>query len=877
MGKLRELAARVRNAVTRRRLDTALDDELRSHLEMLADELVGRGLTPDEARRAARLRLGGADQIKESVRDARGLPRLESLAQDVRYAARLLARNRGFTAAAVAMLAVGIGANVAIFAVVNGLLLRPLPYPNQDRLVDVYQWFADRDMDVPFAFPGFLDVRARQEVFEDVALYWRESVTLAGAGEPERVPGASVTTGLFRLLGVSPAAGRDFREGEDGPSAAPVVVLGHGLWQRRFGGEAVVGRTVTLNNEPVTIVGVMPPAFDFPGGAQLWTPLVVDTREYPRDRYSFAAVAALKPGVNLTAARSNLDAIARQLAQEHPDQSADVGIRARPLRDELVSADLRRAFVTLMAAVGLVLLIVCANLAGLLLSRAAARDQEMAVRAALGAGRGRLVRQLLVESLLLVSVGAGLGLAAGVAALDAVLAFAPATFPPWMTFGFDAHVAVFAVALTMTTAVVAGLVPALRASRPDLHTGLKETGTRVTLERGRLRGALVVGQMALALVLLLASGLMTRSVLFLLEVDPGIRTEDVLTQRVPLPSAAYPRPTDRVAFFDAVLPRLAALPGVEHAAATSSLPMAGPFSSLALSLEGVPPPAPGREPMPVRLVVTPDYFETMGIGLVAGRLFDARDGRPGMPEVAVVNETFARRGWPDTDPVGRRVKFGAPDDDAPWVTVVGVVRDVREFGLGDEVDDDIFLPYGQLPLPGMTLVVRGPTDLVTLAPAIRGAIRAVDPDLALFQARPMADVVARSVWQPRLFSWLFGTFGVAALVLAAIGVYGLLAYSVVQRTREIGLRLALGADRREVRRMVVGRGMRLAAAGLALGMAAAVPAARALEALLFGVSATDPLTCAGVAFLLLAVAWMACVLPAHRATRIDPMTALRCE
>ncbi len=877
MGKLRELVARIRNAAAGRRMDTTLDDELQSHLEMLTDEYVGCGMTPGAARRAARLRLGGADQIKETVRDARGLPRLESLTQDVRYAARLLRRTPGFTAAALAMLTIGIGANVAIFAVVNGLLLRPLPYPNQDRLVDVYQWFADRDMGVPFSFPDFLDVRARQEVFEDVALYWRESFTLAGTGEPERVAGASVTTGLFRVLGVTPAAGRGFREGEDGPSAVPVVVLGHGLWQRQFGGEAVVGRTVTLNDRPMTIVGVMPPAFDFPGDAQLWTPLAVETTEYPRDRYSFAAVAALKPSVNLTTARSNLDAIAGQLAQEYPDPNANVGIRARPLRDELVPGNLSRAFVTLMAAVGLVLLIVCANLAGLLLSRAAARDQEMVVRAALGAGRGRLVRQLLVESLLLASAGAGLGLAAGGAALDMLLAFAPATFPPWMSFGFDANVATFVVVLTVATTVVAGLVPALRASRPDLHAGLKETGTRVTFERGRLRGALVVGQMALALVLLLATGLMTRSVLSLLEVDPGIRAEDVLTLRVPLPAAAYPRPTDRVAFFDALLPRVAALAGVERAAATSSLPMVGPFSSLALSIEGAPPPAPGRQPMPVRHVVTPGYFETMGIRLVAGRLFDARDGRPGVAEVAVVNETFARHGWPDADPVGRRVKFGDPGDDVPWVTIVGVVGDVRQFGLGAQIDDDIFLPYGQLPLPAMTLVVRGATDALPLAPSIRGAIRAVDPALALFQALPMADVVARSVWQPRLFSWLFGVFGVAALVLAAIGVYALLAYSVVQRTREIGLRLALGADRREVRRMVIGRGMRLAAAGLAIGMAAAVPATRALEALLVGVSATDPLTFAGMALLLLAVAWVACALPARRATRIDPMTALRCE
>jgi len=876
MGTLKELVARVRNALQGRRLDATLDDELQAHLEMLADEYVGRGLTPEAARRAARLRLGGSDQIKETVRDTRGLPRIESLAQDLRYAVRLLGHNRGFTAAALAMLAVGIGSNVAIFAVVNGLLLRPLPYPNQDRLVEVYQWLAEIERGVPVAFPDYVDVRARQEVFDDVALYQRESFTLGGAGEPERVQGAAVTPGLFRVLGVTPALGRDFSEAEAVPSATPVVVLGHGLWQRRFGDDSVVGRTVVLNGQSMTIVGVMPPSFDFPGNADLWLPLAVDPKEYPRDRYSFDAVAALKPGVDLVTARTDLDTIARQLAQEYPESDANVGLRARPLRDALVPGGLRQAFTVLMAAVGLVLLIVCANLAGLLLSRAAARDQEMAVRAALGAGRGRLVRQVLVESLLLATIGAGLGLLAGRAGLDALLALAPATFPPWMTFEFDATVAAFVVALTVTTAIGAGLAPALRASRPDLGTGLKETGTRATLERGRLRGTLVVGQMALAVVLLLASGLMTRSVLSLLDVDPGVRTDNVLTQRVPLPVSVYPGAADRLAFFDGLIPRVAALAGVARVAATSSLPMVGPFSSLAVSIEGAPPPAPGHEPMPVRHVVTQGYFETMGIRLVAGRLLDARDGRPGMPEVALVNETFARRGWPGGDPVGHRLKFGALDDDLPWVTVVGIVSDVRQFGLGEPTDDDIFLPYGQFPLPAMTLVVRGATDASTLAPAIRGAIHAVDPDLALFPARPMADVVARSVWRPRLFSWLFGVFGVVALVLAAIGVYALLAYSVVQRTREIGLRLALGADRREVRRMVVGRGMRLAATGLALGAVGALPATRALEALLFGVSATDPLTFAGAAMLLLAVAWAACTLPARRATRIDPMTALRC-
>ncbi len=877
MSWLRALVARVRGAVTGRRGDAAIDEELASHLEMLADEYVRRGLAPDEARRAARLRLGGADQIKETVRDARGLPWLESAAQDLRYAARLLAHDLGFTAAAVAMLAVGIGANIAIFTVVNGLLLRPLPYPHQDRLVDVHERFTDIDPDVPFAFPDFLDVRARQQVFDAVALYQETSVTLAGAGEPERVSCAQVTAGLLRVLGVTPAAGRDFRDGEDGPAASPVAVLGYGLWQRRFGGEAVVGRTVRIDGRPVTVVGVMPPEFDFPGGADLWTPLVVDPAQYPRDRYSFSAVAVLKPGVDLAAARANLDTIARQLAQEHPDTKARVGIGARPLRDVLVAADLARAFLVLLGAVGLVLLIACANLAGLMLSRGAARDQEMAVRAALGAGRGRLVHQLLVESLLVAALGAALGLAVGTFGLDALVAAAPAAFPSWVTFRIDATVAAFAVLLTLATAVLAGLAPALRASRPDLHAGLKETGSRTTVEGGRLRGALVAGEIALALVLLLASGLMARSVLSLLDVDPGLRTAHVVTVRVSLPATAYPTPAGRRAFFDALLPRVAAIPGVTRAAATSSLPMTGAFSSLGVSIEGAPPPAPGREPMPVRSVVTPGYFETMGIRVVAGRPFDERDGRPGTPAVAVVNETFARRGWPGTDPVGRRLKFGDPGDDVPWVIVVGVANDVRQLGLGAQVDDEIFLPYGQLPLPGMTLVVQGAADPVPLAPSIRDAAHAMDPNLALFQVRPMADIVAGSIRRPRLFSWLFGVFGVVALVLAAVGVYGLLAYSVAQRTREIGLRLALGAGPGEVRRMVVGRGMRLAAGGLALGLAGSVPATRALGALLHGVSATDPLTFAGVTALLLAVAWLACTLPARRATRIDPMTALRCE
>jgi putative ABC transport system permease protein len=874
---LRALAARMIGAATGRRRDAALDAELDAHLEMLADDYQRQGLTPAEARRAARLRLGGADQIKETVRDARGLPWLENAARDLRYAARLLLRDRGFAAAAVAMLALGIGANIAIFTVVNGLLLEPLPYPHQDRLVDVRERLADIDRDVPFSFPDFLDLRERQRVFDAVALYQPTSVTLAGGGEPERVSGARVSADLFRVLGATPAAGRGFRADEEGPAAAPVVVLGHGLWQRRFGGQPAVGRTVRINGRPATVVGVMPAGFDFPDDSALWVPAHVDVREYPRDRYSFRVVAALKPGVDLQAARADLDTIARQLAHDHPEVTPGAGIRARPLREVLVPADLERAFLALLGAVGLVLLIACANLAGLMLSRGAARGREMAVRTALGAGRGRLVRQMLVESLLVAALGALAGVGLGALGVDALVAASPAAFPSWVTFRLDASVAVFAVLVTLATAVLAGLVPALRASRPDLRTGLKESGSRTTAERGHVRGALVVGEIALALVLLLASGLMSRSVLSLLDVDPGIRAQNVATLRVPLPATSYPTPQTRRAFFDALLPRVEAIPGIVRAAATSSLPVTGPFSSLGLSIEGAPPSAPGREPMPVRTVVTPGYFETMGVRVEAGRRFDERDGRPGAPPVAIVNASFARHGWPGRDPLGRRVKFGDPGDDVPWVTVVGVVSDVRQFGLGQPADDEIFLPYGQLPLPGMTLVARTAGGLAALAPPLRDAIHEVDPELAPFEVRPMADVVDGSVQRPRLFSWLFGVFGLAALVLAAIGVYGLLSYSVIQRTREIGLRLALGAAPGEVRRMVIGRGMRLTVLGLAFGMLGSLPATRALGALLHGVSAADPLTFAGVTLLLLAVAWLACAVPAWRATRIDPMTALRCE
>jgi putative ABC transport system permease protein len=798
---------------------------------------------------------------------------------EFRVAFRALLKQPGFTLVAVVTLALGIGANVAIFAVVNGMLLQPLPYANQARVLNLRERSPMSAGGITLALADYLDWRDRQHVFESMAVFQETTFTLTGVDEPERFQGTATSTELFSLLGVAPITGRTFRAGEDQPGAEKVVVVGYGLWQRRFGGAPIVGRTIELDREPYTVVGVMAKEFGFPEFAQLWVPLTIDpaAAAAARGSHSYQAVGLLKPGVTEEQARANLATIARQLEQAYPRTNTDIGAYTEPLRERSLPGELRLAFVVFMAVVAFVLLIACANIANLLLGRAVTRDREMAVRTALGAGRWRLLRLLMAESLLIAAAGSALGLLVGRAARDALVASVPIEIPIWMRFDIDATVVAFVVALTVVTGVTFGLIPALRASRRDVTAALKESGTRsATGGAGRLRTVLVVSEVAIAVVLLVGGGLVVRGFVRLMNVDPGFRPSNVLTLRVALPEAAYGSQDRRRAFVDEALPRIRALAGVERAAIVTSLPLAG-GSSYGISIEGVPPPRPGRVPVAAFAATSPDYFETLGIRLVRGRTFDARDGRPGTDPVAIVNETLASRHWPNQNAIGKRFKLGDASSRQPWMTVVGVVGDVRQWGLDAPNGEAMYVPHPQWPLRGFTVVVRTAGPPLALVDRVRRAIHDMDRHLPIADVFTMDRVVVRSLWQPRLFSWTFAVFGAVALVLAVVGVYGVVSYSVAQRTREIGIRVALGAGRGRIRAMVLNQGMRATFVGLGLGLACAMAVTRVMGALLYGVSPTDPVTFGLVTLVLAVTALIACLVPALRATKVDPIVALRCE
>ena len=800
---------------------------------------------------------------------------------EIRCAACMLAKQPGFTLAAVVTLALGIAANVAIFAVVNGMLLQPLPYGNQARIISINErspMFPD-GMSVSLA--DYLDWRDRQEVFESMTIFQESAFTLTGVDEPERINATVASTELLSVLGVAPISGRGFRAEDGLPGAEKVVLVGYGLWQQRFGGEPVVGRSIELDRERYTVIGVMPKNFGFPEFARLWVPMIIDAASAAgtRGSHSYDVIAVLKPGVSEEQARTSLSAIARQLEKSYPNSNTDIGVHTEPLRERSLPGELRLSFVVFMAVVGFVLLIACANIANLMLGRAVTRDREMAVRMALGAARWRILRLLMAESLVIAVIGSLLGLLLGRAARDGLVASVPIEIPIWMRFDIDATVVAFVVFLTAVTGVVFGLLPALRASNRDLVTSLKESGTRPATGRtGRLRSLLVVAEIAIAVVLLVGGGLVIRSFIKLMQIDPGFRPGNLLTLRVVMPVAAYGTEDQRRALVDRLLPKIGALPSVEKSAVISSLPLGGGISSYTIAIEGAPPPPPGRNPIATFAVISSGYFETLGIPLKRGRTFDERDGRPGTDPVVIVNETLAARHWPGQDPVGRRLKLGDASSKQPWMTVVGVAGDVRQRTLLDDaIRQGMYVPHAQQPVRGITLALRTATAPLQLVDPVRRIIHDLDRDLPVSSVFTMDRVMVRALWQPRLFSWIFGVFSLVALVLAVVGVYGVMSYSVAQRTREIGIRVALGAGRGQIRGWVLRQGMRATAIGIGIGLAGAVAVTRVMEALLYGVSATDPATFGFVILLLAGTALLACLVPARRATRVDPLVALRWE
>jgi putative ABC transport system permease protein len=803
----------------------------------------------------------------------------EDMFQDLRFGLRMLFKHPGFAFVAVLTLALGIGANTAIFSVVNALILRPLPYPEPERLVWVEE-ISKQTNTAQAAWGGhFLAWQEHSQTLEGIAQIDSATRTLTGAGEPERVEVGLISASLLPLLGAQPLPpGRNFTTTEDRPGSERVAILSHGLWQRRYNSDqGIVGRSVTLNDSNYTVIGVMPTNFRLFYRFDVWVPLALDPqRELSGETRSFqSTVARLKPGVSQEQARAELDTLLQRYETTRPEGRPRIESRTRlvPLQEHFLG-DRRRPLLVLLGAVALVLLIACANVANLLLARAATRQKELAIRAALGAGRLRLVRQLLTECLLLSAAGGAAGLL-----LAAWLTGLLGSLNPTDTFGelgrlavitIDRRVLGFTLLISLATGVLFGLLPALRLSHPNLNVSLKEGGRGSGLHGHGLRSALMVSEVALAIVLAVGAGLLIRSFVKLLNVDPGYRAENLLTARLALPPR-YRDNAQRVQFYERVLQRLAALPGITSVGATTHLPLTGYNMGSTLRVEGRTPQPGEREPGAPVARVNPDYFRTMGIGLRAGRLFNDGDTE-GAPNVAVLSETLARRLFSDADPLGKRLAVGGLN-----TTIVGVVNDIRYTGLDGEVEQAVYLSYRQLPRAGMVLVLRGAVEPSSLVPALRNAVHEVDPALPVYDVLTMDERLSNSVAARRFNLLLLGGFAALALVLAGVGVYGVIAYVVTQRTHEIGIRMALGAQSADVVRLFIKQGMALVLLGVALGSAGAFALTRLMSGLLFDVGANDPLTFAGVALLLSLIALVACYLPARRAARIDPLVALRHE
>lgn len=814
---------------------------------------------------------------------------MNTLWQDLRFSARMLWKSRAFTLIAIVALALGIGANTAIFSVVNAVLLRPLPFPESERLMMVWERRPRQNRDSnPVAPADFIDWQNQNQVFASMAAYSGSAFNLTETGaEPEQIVGQMVTPGFFQTLGARAAIGRALSPEADRPGGDRAVVLSHRLWQRRFGGDArVVGRTVTLNDQSFTVVGVMPPDFNYPEtDSELWA---ASRRAVPdialagnpdpetlRSLHYLNVIARLKPGVTREQAHAEMETIAARLEQEHPTENNGHTARVVSLHEQLVG-DVRPALLILLGAVGLVLLIACANVANLLLARATARAKEMSIRTALGASRARLVRQLLTESTMLAVAGGAVGLLLAVWGLDLLIALSPENIPRLSEINLDKWVLAFTLGVSLLTGLIFGLAPALQASSLDLNSALKEggRGTTEAFGRRRMRSALVVFEVALTLVLLIGAGLMIRSFSRLQQVDPGFKADNVLTMELSLPQSRFNESEQQAAiFFREVVGRIGTLPGVEAVGATWILPMSGSGAGTGFEIEGYTP-APNERTNTAFSSISPRYFETMSIPVVRGRAFTETDTAEAQG-VAIINDAFARRYFASEDPIGRRIRPRGDEND--WLTIIGVVGSVRQIGLAEEPRAEMFLSYLQSPVPFMNVVIRTNADPMNLIAAVRREVWAVNPNQPVANVSTMNELVANSVARTRFNTLLLQLFAAVALALAIVGLYGVMAYSVAQRTHEIGLRMALGAQGRDVLKMVVKQGMILVLIGIAIGLAAAFALTRLMATLLYGVSATDPVTFIGIALLLIAAAFVACYIPARRATKIDPMVALRYE
>jgi putative ABC transport system permease protein len=799
---------------------------------------------------------------------------METLWQDLRYGVRTLLKKPGFTFIAVLAIALGIGANTAIFSVVNGVLLRPLPFKDPDTLARLYEENSEHSFFRQSAtYPNFNDWREQNSVFEAMAAYVSGSTNLTGRAEPERIQAAAVTADFFRVLRVDPILGRTIQPDEVKPGGPKVAVLSYRFWQSHYGGDPdITGQALTLDAEAYTIVGVMPREAQWPSTAELWIPVTLDLSQMGRRSQFLGVIARLNQGATWQQATTEMDAIGTRLAEQYPTPNKGWGVAVVPLTDVVVG-DVRPALLVLLGAVGFVLLIACTNVANLLLARAASREKEIAIRTALGARRTRLIRQLLTESMLLAIAGGALGLLLALWAVDVLLSLSAGSIPRVQEINIDARVLGFTLLVSLLTGAIFGLVPALQASKTSLNESLKEGGRRSSGSSGhRVHSLLVISEIALSLILLIGAGLMVKSFQRLQQVNPGFNAENVLTARLSLPDVRYPQPINVASFTEQVIDRIAALPGVESAAAIANLPLGGNGWSNSFAIEGRPPLPPGEFIAADNNRITPDYFRTMEIPLIKGRFFSERDGA-NSPAVIIVSETFARRFFHDEDPMGKRVIV---HDGGPPREIVGIVGNVKHEGLDTDIRPMMYVPYAQNPNDTLNLVVRAGDPKLQVA-AVRSAVWEVDKDLPVANIRTMKELLAESVARSKFSMLLLTIFAGAALLLAVVGIYGVMSYSVNQRIHEIGIRMALGARGSDVLKLVVAQGMRLALIGVAIGLAGAFAMTRLMASLLYGVSATDPITFVVISSLLAGVALAACFVPARRATKVDPMIALRYE
>ena len=868
-------------------------EELSQHLDDQYEQSLSRGATEEEAYGAA---LTG---LAESGLLARELERVErriqhepltlgnertnllsDLSQDLRYGLRMLLKNPGFTIVAIIALALGIGANTAIFSVVNTVLLRPLPYKDPDRLVMVWEDNSKQGFprDTPAA-ANYIDWRNQNHVFEGMAAMVEISFNLTGAGDPERIDGQRVSANLFSLLGVEPQSGRAFLPEEDRPGANHVVIMSHGLWQRRFGADpAIIGKPINLNGESCTVVGVMPRGFQFPTrGDQLWIPIAFDAKEAgQRGSHYLEVIARLNPGITLQRAQAEMTTIAGRLEQQYPKTNASIGAVVTPLHEKVVG-DIKPALLILLGAVVFVLLIACANVANLLLARAAVRQKEIALRLAVGASRSRLMRQFLTESVLLSVFGGAVGLFLSLAGLDLLKRVIPPNISHAEAATIDARVLIFTALVSLVTGLIFGIAPATQAANFNLNDTLKESGRDPGAGSGgnRMRGLLVISEVAVSFVLLIGAGLLINSFVRLRSVDPGFRPEKLLTMKIVLPDVRYPDRATRSAFYTELIRRVKTVPGVKSAAVATNLPLTNTGNSIGISIEGRPDPGPDHVPIVITRIVSPRYFETMGIPLLKGRVFTEQD-RAGSTGVVIVSEITARRLWPGEDPIGKRIGGWSTDPQEKWAQIIGVVKDVRQFELAADPKLQIYLPYEQARFfEPRALIVRTDVAPMSLATTVRRTVWEIDKDQPVSDISSMEEVVSQSVSRQRFSMLLLGVFAGLALLLAAVGIYGVMSYSVAQRTHEIGIRIALGAQRSDVLKMTVGEGLRLVSTGVVIGLAGALILTRVMSSLLFGVSANDPTTFITISLILVGVAVLASYVPALRATRVDPMFALR--